>query len=127
MLLALVLALQDPLALRADTLPPRHDALHHDVTIVLGDTGSHIVGQVQTTWRLGSAEPVKVQFDSGYRVVRVLTDGEGERRMGRITFALDPGGGVYIPHRRAAGDTLHTTIRYHGPAREGLVFRAGPW
>jgi aminopeptidase N len=43
--------------------------------------------------------------------------------MGRITFALNPGGGVYIPHQKQAGDTLHTSIRYHGPVRDGLVIR----
>lgn len=124
MILSLLLALQtpDPLAVRADTLRPRHDAIHHDVTIVVSDTGIHILGMVQTTWVLRSAEPVDVQLDSSFRVIRVLTDGEGEGRMGRITFALDPGGGVYIPHKKAAGDTLHTTIRYHGPVRDGLVF-----
>jgi aminopeptidase N len=124
MLLTLLLALQspDPLAVRADTLRPRHDAIHHDVTIVVSDTSTHILGNVQTTWVLRSAEPVEVQLDSSLRVIRVLTDGEGDTRMGRISFALNPGGGVYIPHKKAAGDTLHTTIRYHGPVRDGLVF-----
>lgn len=125
MILSLVLALQS-LALRADTLRPRHDAIHHDVTIVVGDTGSHILGMMQTTWVLRSAEPVEVQLDSSFRVIRVLTDGEGDTRMGRISFALTPGGGVYIPHQKGAGDTLHTTIRYHGPVRQGLVFGIDP-
>ncbi len=123
MLLATLLLLQSPLAARADTIPPRHDALHHDVTLIVGDTGTHIVGIMTTTWRLTSAEPVEVAFDSAFRVVRVLTDGEGERRMGRITFARNADGGVYIPHRKAAGDTIHTSIRYHGPVRDGLVIR----
>lgn len=124
MLLPLLLALQvqDPLAVRADTLRPRHDAIHHDITIVVSDTSTHILGNVTTTWVLRSAEPVEVQLDSVFRVIRVLTDGEGETRMGRITFALNPGGGVYIPHKKGAGDTLHTTIRYHGMVRDGLVF-----
>jgi aminopeptidase N len=122
-LLSLLLALQDPLALRADTLRPRHDALHHDVTIVIGDTATHIVGIIATTWMLRTDEPVEVQLDSAFRVVRVLTDGEGERRMARITFARNPGGGVYIPHKKRAGDTLVTSIRYHGPTTDGLVFR----
>jgi aminopeptidase N len=116
-------ALQSPLALRADTLRPRHDALHHEISIVVGDTGNHIVGLVQTTWLLRSADPVEVQLDSSFRVIRVLTDGEGDTRMGRITFALNPGGGVYIPHHKQAGDTLRTSIRYHGPVRDGLIIR----
>jgi len=123
MFLSLLLALQSPLAVRPDTLHPRNDALHHDITIAIGDTGTHIVGIMQTTWLLHSAEPLDLQLDSAFRVVRVLTDGEGETRMGRINFALDPGGGVYIPHKKQAGDTLTTSIRYHGPVRDGLVIR----
>lgn len=123
MLLHLLLALQAPLAARADTLRPKNDALNHDVSIVLSDTGTHIVGIMATTWRLRSADPIEVQLDSVYRVVRVLTDGEGEKRMGRITFALNQGGGVYIPHKKQAGDTLVTSIRYHGIPRDGLVIR----
>ncbi len=119
----LLLAMQAPLAARADTLHPRHDAIHHDITIVVGDTGNHILGIAQTTWVLRSSDPIEVQLDSAFRVVRVLTDGEGERRMGRITFAVLPSGGVYIPHQRHAGDTLNTTIRYHGPVSDGLVIR----
>jgi aminopeptidase N len=124
MLLALLLTLQvqDPLSVRADTLRPRHEAIHHDITIVVSDTSNHILGNVTTTWVLRSAEPVEVELDSVFRVIRVLTDGEGEDRMGRITYAVYPGGGVYIPHKKAAGDTLHTTIRYHGMVRDGLIF-----
>ncbi|MDH5282672.1 MAG: M1 family metallopeptidase [Gemmatimonadota bacterium] len=123
MILGLLLALQGPLAVRPDTIRPHHDALHHDITILLGDTGTHIVGVVQTTWRLASAEPVEVALDPAFRVVRVLTDGEGERRLARITFAVNPGGGVYIPHKKQAGDTLKTSIRYHGPVADGLIIR----
>jgi aminopeptidase N len=118
----LLLALQGPLAVAPDTIHSHHDALAHDITIVVGDTGSHILGLVETTWRLGSADPVEVPLDTAFRVVRVLTDGEGEPRMGRITFAINRGGGVYIPHHRQAGDTLHTSIRYHGSPRDGLIF-----
>jgi aminopeptidase N len=123
MILPVLFALQSSLAVTPDTLRPRHDALNHDVSIVISDTGTHILGVMQTTWRLRSNEPVEVQFDSVYRVVRVLTDGEGERRLARITFAVNPGGGVYIPHKKQAGDTLVTAIRYHGIPRDGLTVR----
>ena len=124
MLPALLLALQGPpLDLRADTARPHNDALHHDITIVLPDSGQHILGQVQTTWLLRSSEPVDVPLDTAFRVVRVLTDGEGERRMQRITFAVDKTGGVYIPHKRNSGDTLVTSIRYLGEVHDGLVIR----
>lgn len=122
-LLLLAMQAQSPLAARTDTLHSRHDAIHHDVTVVIGDTANHIVAITQTTWVLRSSEPIEVQLDSAFRVVRVLTDGDGERRMGRITYAVLPAGGVYIPHQRQAGDTLHTSIRYHGPVRDGLVIR----
>jgi len=128
MILPLLLALQapDPLAVRADTLRPRNDAIHHDITIVVSDTSNHILGNVVTTWVLRSSDPVEVQLDSSFRVIRVLTDGEGDSRTSRITFALNPGGGVYIPHKKSVGDTLHTTIRYHGLVHEGLVFGTDP-
>ena len=54
MLLATLLLLQTPLAARADTIPARHDALHHDITILVGDTGSHIVGIATTTEKLAA-------------------------------------------------------------------------
>jgi len=125
MLLPLLLALQLPLAGRADPDSIRgvHHPLHHDLTIVVGDTGQHIVAVAATTWLLGSADPLEVELDSVFRVVRVLADGRGESRMGRITFAILQGGGVFIPHNKAAGDTLHTSIRYHGVPRDGLVIR----
>ncbi len=130
MLLPLLLALQlplpsTPLAGRADSDSSRgvHHALHHDLTVVIGDTGTHIVAIAATTWRLGSADPLEVELDSVYRVVRVLADGKGESRMGRITYAILQGGGVFIPHTKGAGDTLHTSIRYHGVPRDGLVIR----
>jgi aminopeptidase N len=121
-MLALLLALQGPLSAAPDSTRTPHHALHHDITIVVGDTGTHILGLVATTWLLGSSEPVDVPLDTAFRVVRVLTDGEGEHRMGRITFALDSAGGVYIPHHRQAGDTLQTSIRYHGDPSDGLIF-----
>ena len=65
-----------------------------------------------------------MQLDSTFRVVRVLTDGEGERRLARITFALNPERRASTSRTtRQAGDTLRTTIRYHGPARDGLIIR----
>ena len=85
MLLTLLLALQDPLAVRPDTIRPVHDALHYDVTLVLGDTSTHILGQVQTTWRLGSNEPLEIELDTALRVVRVLADGKENTRLSRTT------------------------------------------
>ncbi len=122
MLLLLLCALQGAPAAGPD-FAARHVPLHHDITVSVGDTGTHVLGVVATTWRLGSAQPVEVPLDSAFRVVRVLTDGEGDTRMGRITFAVNPGGGVYIPHHKRAGDTLHTTIRYHGAVTDGLIIQ----
>ena len=35
MMLGLLLALQGPLAARTDTVRPHHDALHHDITVLV--------------------------------------------------------------------------------------------
>ena len=74
--LLLQTAAASPLAVRADTIHPVHDALHYDITIEPSDTGTHVLGEVQTTWRLRSSEPVEMELDSAMRVVRVLIDGK---------------------------------------------------
>ncbi|MDZ4863635.1 MAG: M1 family metallopeptidase [Gemmatimonadota bacterium] len=125
MILSLLFLLQAPFAARTDpdSILPQHTPLHHDLTIVLPDTGRHILGVLTTTWLLRSDKPLELELDSIYRIVRVLTDGKGERRLARAEYALLQSGGVYIPHAKAAGDTLRTTIRYHGDARNGLIIR----
>ncbi|MEO8635154.1 MAG: M1 family metallopeptidase [Gemmatimonadales bacterium] len=125
MILSLLLLLQAPLAGRADpdSILPQHTALHHDLTIILPDTGRHILGVLTTTWLLRSDKGLELELDSVFRVVRVLTDGKGENRLARAEYALLQGGGVYIPHAKGAGDTLHTTVRYHGDVRNGLIIR----
>lgn len=122
MLLALMLALQDPLAARPDTLHPTHDALRYDILIAVSDTGAHFAGEVTTTWRLTSADPVLVQLDTVYRVVRVLIDGKENTRLHRTMFGVG-NGQVVIPHDKQAGDSIQTRIRYHGYPRDGLVIR----
>ena len=117
-----MLALQDPLAARPDALHPRHHALHYDITIAVSDTGNHFAGEVTTSWQLASSDPVVVELDTVYRVVRALIDGRENSRLRRTEFAVD-GGLVIIPHGKHAGDTLQTRIRYHGYPREGLVIR----
>src|SRR4029077_17892776 len=81
-MLALALLLQtaaaSPLAVRPDTARPHHHALSYDVTLVLGDSGHHLLGEVQTRWRLDSEQPVELQLDSTMRVIRVLANG-GEK------------------------------------------------
>ena len=123
MLLSLLLLLQDPLAVRADTLRPRHEALHHDITVSIADTGSHILVQARSTWLLRSDQPLELELDSTYRVIWVQSDSQEGGDVKRSAYALEPGGGVYLPHGKHAGDTLHTVIRYHGYPRDGLVIR----
>ena len=125
MLLSLIAlaVLQDPLAVRADTLHPRNDVLSYDITIVIGDTGTHIVGQVATTWKLNSSDPVILELDSAFRVIRVLMDGKENSRLSRTVFART-GSEIYLPHEKQAGDTLRTLVRYHGDVRDGLVIRS---
>jgi aminopeptidase N len=119
-LLLVQTALQSPLAARADTVHPVHDALHYDITLVPGDTGTHLLGEVQTSWRLRSTEPVEMQLDSSMRVVRVLVDGKPNTRLTRTMYARSSGE-VDVPHEKRAGDTLSTRVRYHGLVRDGLI------
>jgi aminopeptidase N len=119
-MLSLLAALQSPLTATPDTGRRVHDALHYDISIAVSDTGAHIVGEVETTWRLGSSDPVVVPLDSAMRVVRVLVDGRENTRMYRTSFGRNEAI-VYIPHEKGAGDSLKTRIRYHGTARDGLL------
>ncbi|HWB40359.1 MAG TPA: hypothetical protein VG500_03820 [Gemmatimonadales bacterium] len=93
-----------------------HDALRYDVTLVPSDTGTHLLGEVETTWRLASSEPVIVRLDSSMRVVRVLIDGRPNTRISRTMYARSSED-VLVPHQKPAGDSITTRIRYHGLAR----------
>ena len=122
--LLLQLQVQSPsiLAARADTIRPAHDALHYDVTLVTGDTGTHVLAEVQTTWRLHSDEPVEMELDSAMRVVRVLVDSKENTRLSRTMYARSATV-VDVPHQKHAGDTVTTRVRYHGFIRDGLIVR----
>ena len=122
MLLTLLALLQSPLGATPDTGRRVHDALHYDISVAVSDTGAHIVGEVETTWRLGSSDPVVVPLDSAMRVVRVLVDGRENTRMHRTAYGRNETI-IYIPHEKGAGDTLTTRIRYHGTPRDGLIVR----
>ena len=113
---------QDPLAVRADTVRPHHDALSYDIRLAVSDTGNHFVAEATTRWRLTSDDPVVVALDTSYRVVRVLVDGRENTRLHRTMFGQETGR-VIIPHDRHAGDTVETQVRYHGWPRDGLVIR----
>jgi aminopeptidase N len=113
-------AIQSPLAARADTIHPVHDALHYDITLVPSDTGRHVLGEVQTTWRLRSTEPVEMELDSAMRVVRVLMDGKENTRLSRTLYGRSSEE-VEVPHGKQGGDTLLTRVRYHGVPRDGLI------
>jgi aminopeptidase N len=121
-MLPLLLLLQtgSPLAARADTVHPVHDALHYDITLVPSDTGTHVLVEVQTTWRLRSSEPVEMELDSAMRVVRVLVDGKPNTRLSRTLYARSEGA-IEVPHEKQAGDTITTRVRYHGQMRDGLI------
>jgi len=118
-LLLLQLA-QDPLAVRADTIRQGHDALHYDITVVVENGTDHIVGEVETTWLLGSDRPVEVALDSAIRVVRVSMNGRENTRLTRTRWGR-PSGLILIPHQGRAGDTISTRIRYHGTPPDGLI------
>jgi aminopeptidase N len=121
MLSLLLLLQQTPsLAARADTIHPVHDALHYDVTLVPSDSGTHVLAEVQTTWRLRSSEPVEMELDSAMRVVRVLMDGKENTRLSRTLYARSSEE-IEVPHEKHAGDTVVTRVRYHGFVRDGLI------
>src|SRR3954453_11377558 len=122
-MLPLLLLLQQtpsPLAARTDSIRPVHDAVHYDITLVPSDTGTHVLAEVQTTWRLRSTEPVQMELDSAMRVVRVLIDGKENTRLSRTLYARSAGE-VEVPHEKRAGDTVVTRVRYHGYIRDGLI------
>jgi aminopeptidase N len=100
--------------------PATPDALGYEITLEPSDTGTHLLGEVQTTWRLRSAGAVAVQLDSSMRVVRVLMDGKPNTRLSRTMYGRS-GVDLVMPHEKGAGDTLSTRIRYHGFARGGVV------
>ena len=121
MLLLLVLVqAQSPLAVRTDTIRPVHDALHYDVTLIPSDTGAHILGEVQISWRLRSTDLVEMQLDSAMRVIRVLVDGKPNTRLSRTRYGRSEQW-IGVPHEKQPGDTLSTRVRYRGYPRDGLI------
>lgn len=111
------------LAAQSDTTPPPHTPTSYTITVVTSDTGSHLLGEVETGWRLQSVRPVEMILDSAFRVIRVLVDGKPNTRLSRTMYARQ-GVEVIVPHEKAPGDTLTTRVRYHGVPRGG--FRVGP-
>jgi aminopeptidase N len=120
MLLLLLQIAQSTVVARADPSPPRHDALHYDITLIPSDTSPHVLGEVQTTWRLGSSEPVSMQLDSSMRVIRVLVDGKPNTRLSRTMYARSSTE-VEVPHQKQAGDSMSTRVRYRGFPRDGII------
>ena len=93
--------------------PAVHTARHYDITLVPADTGTHLLGEVQTSWTLRSSESVAALLDSSMRVVRVLVDGKPNTRISRTMYGRS-GQDVVVPHQKVAGDSISTRIRYHG-------------
>lgn len=120
-MLTLLLALQvaqGPLAQRADTAVPVHDALHYDITIILPDTGTTITGQVEAAWRIVDGTPLVMDLDSTMHVKWLRTPGR-DRVAGPWRRE---GGRIVVPQRLKPGDTLVTRVRYSGVPARGLVF-----
>jgi aminopeptidase N len=121
MLLILLLTfLQSGMAAWADSAGAVHDARHYDITLVPSDTGTHMLGEVQITWRLRSAAPVTMELDSAMRVIRVLVDGKPNTRLSRTMYGRSEGH-IAVPHQKQAGDTLSTRVRYRGFTRDGFI------
>jgi aminopeptidase N len=107
-----------PLLLALQAATAQHDALRYDLTLVPADTGSHLLGEAETTWRLVSSDPVAVRLDSSMRVVRVLIDGRPNTRLSRTMYGRSEDD-VLVPHQKRAGDSITTRVRYHGLAHTG--------
>ena len=107
-----------PLLLALQAATAQHDALRYDLTLVPADTGSHLLGEAETAWRLVSSDPVVVRLDSSMRVVRLLIDGRPNTRLSRTMYARSEDD-VLVSHQKRAGDSITTRVRYHGLARTG--------
>jgi aminopeptidase N len=123
-ILPLLLALQDPLAVRADTLHPVHDALHYSIRVVIPDTGSIIEGETETTWRVGSPAPIRLQLDTALKVSRAAW--AGERRLLRGEWRRE-GDLIEFPHTRSRGDSVVTRLEFRGRVRDGLIIGRNPY
>lgn len=99
-----------------------HDALHYDITLIPSDTSTHLLSEVQITWRLGSTKPVTMELDSAMRVIRVLVDGKPNTRLSRTMYARSSTE-IDVPHQKQPGDSLSTRVRYRGYPRGGLITR----
>ena len=81
-------------------------ALSYDIILVASDTGTHIVGEVQTAWRLQLGRRRSTALlDSSLRVMRVLVDGKPNTRLSRTMYGRS-GSDMVVPHEKEAGDTL---------------------
>ena len=108
-----------PLLLLLQAAQP-HDALHYDITLIPSDTSTHVLSEVQITWRLGSTSPVRMQLDSAMRVIRVLVDGKQNTRLSRTMYARSSTE-IDVPHKKQPGDSISTRVRYRGSPRGGLI------
>ena len=108
-----------PLLLLLQTAQP-HDALHYDITLIPSDTSTHVLSEVQITWRLGSTMPVRMQLDSAMRVIRVLVDGKPNTRISRTMYARSSTE-IEVPHQKQPGDSISTRVRYRGSPHGGLL------
>jgi aminopeptidase N len=97
-----------------------HDALHYDITLIPSDTSSHLLSEVQITWRLGSTKPVIMELDSAMRVIRVLVDGKPNTRLSRTMYARSSTE-IDVPHQKQPGESISTRVRYRGHPRGGLI------
>jgi aminopeptidase N len=96
-----------------------HDALHYDITLIPSDTSTHVLSEVQISWRLGSTSPVRMELDSAMRVIRVLVDGKPNTRLSRTMYARSSTE-IEVPHQKRPGDSISTRVRYRGSPRGGL-------
>jgi len=118
MSLLLLVAAQDPLAVRPDSAPPHHDVLRYQVALQLPDSGFQITASVAIGWRVTSPDPIRLNLDTVFSVASGSLDG--------VPVAWNREGPVVVlPHEHAAGDTITTVITYSGSPTDGLIIQDG--
>ncbi len=91
---------------------PSNQVYRQQIHIAVGDSFDHFVTAQETFWRIANRDTLVMLVDSTLRVVRIALDGQRTTSWGRA------GAKVVIPHNRRPGDTLVTTVRFHGVPNE---------
>jgi hypothetical protein len=119
----LMTAVSTALAAQTATAPRPHEPTSYSITLVTSDTGSHVLGEVETGWRLRTVEPVEMELDSALRVIRVLVDGKPNTAFAPAYSA--EGNEVVVPRRAGRHARLACATTASAWPRGATARRAG--